>query len=120
MASAPHLAALDVDHFKRSLENVLRDVEHRAEANGMLAGTNGEHSTLKKSTVKLLARVAVRQVEGNHQTTSAHAANERFTGGEPAKFIEEEASHLLRVLDQVLLFDDAQVVRGANHVGEIP
>src|SRR5690242_14148235 len=101
MESAPHLAALDVNYFERSLKYVLRDVEHRAEANRMLAAADGEQATLEKATIKLLARFAVRQIKGNHQAASTHATDERLAGREAAEFIDEEPPHLLSVLDQV-------------------
>src|SRR5688572_13154214 len=70
--SASHLPTLDVDHFEGSLENVLRDVEHRAETNRAFAAPDGQQPALEHPAVKLLTCVTIGQIEGDHQSASPH------------------------------------------------
>src|ERR1700760_731216 len=105
--------------FHRFVDHLRSDVERGTEADRVLAGTKSQNTEIEEAVPKFFARFRIGQIEREKYAAAARSRNQRFFALQIAQLIEEIGAYFGGVLNQTFLFDDAQVMGRAHHVGEV-
>src|SRR6266480_4567191 len=115
-----HRLALRVEQVHRFVDDRGRDVERRAKADRMVAGFQDEQPAIEETFPKLFARLRIGQIERDEKTATPDRGHDRMLALQSPERFEKVIADHARVLDEVLLLDDSQEMRRANHVRVIP
>jgi hypothetical protein len=78
-----------------------------------------QHTEIEKAFPKFIARFRIGQIERDEQLRGRAPRKSSALPLQIAQLIEKIGADFRGVLDQIFLFDDAQIMRRAHHVGEI-
>src|SRR6478735_7731795 len=102
-----------INHFRG-------DVERWTEADRVFAGTKCQNAELEEAVPKFFARFRIGEIEREKYSATASGGNQRLFVLQIAKLIEEVGTYFSGVLNQTFLLDNAQIMRRAHHIGEVP
>src|SRR5258708_35420188 len=103
----------------RFVDPLRRNIERRAKPNRILARAKRENSEIEEALPEFFARFWVGKIESEKHSPAAHSGNNWLFALQIAELIEKIGAHLRGVLDQVFSLDNAQIMGGAHHIGEI-
>src|SRR5439155_25355565 len=88
------------------------------ESDRILAGAKSQHTKVKEAVPKFFARFCIGKIERQKYSAAARGGNQWLFALQVAQLIRKICAHLRRILDQTFLFDDAQIMDRAHHVGK--
>src|SRR5215472_73297 len=116
----PPLPTKFAHQLHRFVDRFRSDIQRRTKTDRVLAGTKRQNTEIEEAVPKFFARFRIGKIEREKYSATARSRNQRLFRLQIAQLIQEIGAHLPGVLNQTFLLDDAQIMRRAHHIGEIP